>query len=266
MWINKESYMNSVVRDRLFFIICLCLPFLFVPKLLHTVFGGPIGAELVVYPIIIALIYTALNSKNNFEILAHRKKFCWFIVVYFSVLFVSLVHGLFIYPYYDLVFNGPVEQFEKLARLRNFLDGYNISYNKEVLLVVWIVIRFLKGIIMEVFYTFGFSYIIYCWYRSCPEKAIKILLRSIYIVSGIIVVYSAFELCYFWGFDWAKNILVRVNPILHAIKVNFDWWPPLLWNEMRIRSIFPEPSQFGMYAAFIIPFFWLGIFSDKKKS
>lgn len=104
----------------------------------------------------------------------------------------------------------------------------------------------------------------YCWYKNDPQNALKIIRNSIYFISTIIILYSFIELFFLFGYDWAKNILINVNPILHEIKANFEWWPPLLWDG-RMRSIFPEPSQFGMYTAFIIPFLWSNILNNNHK-
>jgi hypothetical protein len=145
-----------------------------------------------------------------------------------------------------------------------FFHSHGMMISQEKLLDTWIVGRFFKGILLEMVYTFGFSYIMYCWFKKDPSVAVKILQKSIYIIVCIIAVYSFFELFYFFGYTWAKNVLVNVNPLLHAIKENFGWWPPLLWDSPRIRSIFPEPSQFGMYAAFFMPFIWIDILNKKR--
>jgi O-antigen ligase len=135
--------------------------------------------------------------------------------------------------------------------------------SQEYLLSIWIVARFFKAILLQIIYTLGFSYIIYCWFAKDPGVAVKILQKSIYIIVCIMAVYSFFELFYFFGYAWAKSVLVNVNPLLHAIEENFGWWPPLLWDSPRVRSIFPEPSQFGMYGAFVMPFIWANILNKK---
>ena len=51
--------MSIHCRNRLFLFICICLPFLFIPKVLQLNFiGGPIGSEMIVYPIIMSYVYT----------------------------------------------------------------------------------------------------------------------------------------------------------------------------------------------------------------
>lgn len=257
--------MNIIYRDNIFFLICCCLPFLFVPKILQLNFlGGPIGSQLIIWPTLVAYIYMLFIAKKGYKIFVDLNKFLFFLAIYIGVNLVSLFYGLYVYPYWNIIVNGPANQIEKLSIVLNFLHMNSIMIKQEVLLNIWIICRFFKAIIFECLYTFGFSYLIYCWFKRDPKRAICILQRSIYIITYIIGIYSFFELNYFLGNKWAEHVLITVNPILHAIKENYGWWPPLLWDSMRIRSIFPEPSQFGMYATFVIPFFCLSIFIKTK--
>ncbi len=257
--------MKQQVRDRLFYFLCLTMPFLFVPKVLHLNFiGGPIGTMLMIYSILLAFIYTLYCYKKDNKIFINKGIFVKFIILYIIILIVSLIHGLIIYPYYDLIFNGPPNQIEKLSKLINLLSIYNIKFDEKILLGAWMIARVFKSLFFEIIYTFGFSYIIYCWYKNDPQKALKIIRNSIYFISIIIILYSFIELFFLFGYDWAKNFLINFNPYLHEIKANFEWWPPLLWNG-RMRSIFPEPSQFGMYTAFMIPFLWANILNKNHK-
>ena len=49
-----------------------------------------------------------------------------FLAAYVAVLFISLIHGLYIYPYYDLIFNGPANQIEKLPIVLAFLHSVRV--------------------------------------------------------------------------------------------------------------------------------------------
>lgn len=257
--------MKRLTRDRVFYLLCLTMPFLFIPKALHLSFiGGPISTMLMVHVILLAYAYSFYCYKKDNNFLYKKDIFIKFTIIYIFVLIISLMHGLFIYPYYDLIFSGPINQIEKLPRLINFLNECNVMINEKILLSAWMIVRFFKGVILEIIYTFGFSYILYCWYKDEPQVAIKIIKKSIYIISIIIVLFGFVELFFLFGYEWAKKFLITVTPFLHGIKVNFDWWPPLLWYG-RMRNIFPEPSQFGMYTAFIMPFLWAEILNGNKK-
>lgn len=257
--------MNIKSRNVLFFLICFCMPFIYVPKILHfTIIGGPIGKNLILIPIILFYVYTFHNWKKENFIFFDNKIVGLYLVTFFIFLVISLMHGLIIYPYYDKIFSGPTGQIDRLSSLISFFNLYSISVNQIFLLKIWMIVRFFKAILLELIYTFFFSYLVYCWFRKDPQVAICLLKKSIYAVACIISFYSTIELFYFFGYEWARNMLIHINPILHVIKDTFNWWPPLLWEVNRIRSIFPEPSFFGMYAAFILPFFWGNIINNVK--
>ena len=257
--------MSIHCRNRLFLFICICLPFLFIPKVLQLNFiGGPIGSEMIVYPIIMSYVYTLycqFKFKNVVVDLVIMKRF---IFAYLFVLFLSLGWGLWQYPYYDLIMQGPGDQIAKLPAILVFFHSYGIELNEQTMTLVWMVARFIKGVFFEIIYTFGFSYMVYCWFKRDPQSAVHLLQKSIHIIMPIILVYSFVEIFYLLGYDWAKYSLIEINPFLHAIRENFDWWPPLLWPD-RVRSIFPEPSQFGMYGTFIMPFLWAEILNANRK-
>ena len=112
--------MNSKYKDKIFFIVCITLIFNFIPESIQMNFlGGPVGSKLVFYPLLIGMLYTLCCSwkyKNSPNIGLFTK----YIFLYIGVNLVSLLLGLYIYPYWDLVLNGPVEQIEKLPKILAF--------------------------------------------------------------------------------------------------------------------------------------------------
>lgn len=253
--------------DNIFFAVCLCLPFLFTPKFLQLHFlGGPIGTELVIWPVLLMYAYTFSSFVKGKREFYRFKYFGYFIVVYFIYSILSLLHGFSIYPYWNLIFNGPVEQIEKLPKVLSFLQIHHIGISKKFLTEFWLTFRLIKAIFLDCFYLFFFSYIVFCWYRKNPKQGFSILNKSITLIIWGICFYSIFELLYFFGFDFGKNVLITINPVLHSIKENFNWWPPLLWDTARVRSFFPEPSQFGMYATFALPFLFTNILNGEHKN
>ena len=112
--------MNSKYKDKLFLIVCVTLIFNTVTEPIQMGFlGGPIGGKLVFYPLLIGMLYTFCCSwkyKNSPNI----GLFIKYILIYIGVSLASLLLGLYTYPYWDLVLNGPVEQIEKLPKILAF--------------------------------------------------------------------------------------------------------------------------------------------------
>jgi hypothetical protein len=225
--------------------------------------GGPVGSKLIFYPLFIGLVLSLWRQYTHHDMFVEWSKFKMFILVYAGIIFVSLLHGLYIYPYYDLVLNGPVSQIEKLPRVIELLRGLGIYVDSKVLVSFWMIARVLKNFVFEIIYTFGGSYMIFCWYSKDWERGFRILLKAVCISLIVVLAYGCIDAGYLAGNDNCKAILILLNPFIHPIQDNGAWWPPLLWKG-QLRTIFPEPSHFGMYAAFAMPFLWLYLQKNTK--
>ena len=251
--------MNKKIRDLLFFIIVFSLIFNNIPEPIQMNFiGGPVGNKLVFYPLFIGFIYTGYCNYKYKNIFVDSAAVQKFLIFYLGTTLISLIIGLFNYPYWDLITNGPSDQIQKLPKVVAMLKCYNIEFDVKIISSIWLIVRMIKGLVLEFFFTFGGSYMIYCWYRDDWESAFNILCKS--ILSSLIIVfsYSMIELFYLASNDTAKLILETITPYLHTIKTGHGWWPPLLWKN-QIRSVFAEPSFFSIWAAFALPFLWYHI-------
>lgn len=255
--------MNYRIVDGLFGCLVFTLPFIYIPfDLWQILLGGPYGTNLVVYPLLAGFIYTLYCQLRYRNVLVYREKVGKFLLVYLFVLLVSLVHGVFIYPYFDQILNGPINQIPRLVSFMGVLREWGIDIDEKSLLQLWLPIRFFKSILMEVLYSFGAAYMVFCWYHNRAQRAWKILLRGVIVSLILIAAYGMVDVFYQAGNMTAQNILVAVNPLLHSIYDSADWHPRLLWGG-QIRSIFVEPSHLGMYMAFAMPLLWWKLFQEK---
>ena len=217
--------------------------------------GSVVGGKLVFYPLIIGLIYTIYCECKYKNILVHFVKFKKYIFLFLGINLVSTICGLYMYPYYDLILYGPVDQIEKLPKVLAMLNSWGIDIQAQTLAMVWIVARVIKTVCLETLYTFGGAYMIYCWYYNRAKDGINILLKAILVSIIIVIVYGIVDVYYLLGSEIATNILIIINPFIHEIVTSQGWWPPLLWKG-QLRSIFAEPSFLGIYASFAMPFLW----------
>lgn len=247
--------MNKIFNI-IFFFISFFLIFNNIPKIIQMNFlGGPVGNKLGFYPVIIGFVYAIYCQYKYKNILVNFDKFLKFISIYLATTFISLIIGLYSYPYYDLVINGPVIQIEKLPKVINILNEFEISIDTKILTVFWMIARTIKGALLEILYTFGGAYMIYCWYHNNWRAAFKILIKAVLASLVVIFGYSFIELFYLAGNETAKKILITITPYFHYIETNHGWWPRLL-QPGAIRSIFAEPSFFSIWTAFALPFVW----------
>lgn len=258
--IKEEQTINII-----YLFLIILLPFNLIPQNMQINFlGSVLGNKWCFYPVIFIFIYIINKYYKNQSVFINANKFCKILLVYLFVLLVSLIIGLYNYPYYDLVIHAPIKQIEKLPRVLDVLQSLNINVDENLLTYFWIIARVIKDMVLEVLFTFGVTYMIYsCYYTSWVE-GFKILIKGLIISLSIIFFYNIIELFFLAGNITAKDILEIVNPYLHAVKLNGNWHPPLFWKN-QMRSIFPEPSHYGIYIAFSMPFMWyLFIVSNKK--
>ena len=245
--------MNKKIIDRIFFIISFFLIFNNTPKIIQmNLWGGHIGWKLVFYPLVAGIIYTLYCQYKYKNVLVYLDEFLKFIFVYIVVTMLSLIIGLYTYPYYDVVFNGPVSQIEKLPKVMDFFASHGIVIDQKFALGTWLIARQVKGVLLETFWCFGGAYMIFCWYHKNWQQAVRIMTKG--VLAGLVVVfaYSVIEIFYLAGNEAAEGLLVTITPYFHPIKTNHGWWPPLLWKG-QLRSVFSEPSMVGNYISIVIP-------------
>lgn len=258
--------MNKKVRNAIFFLIVFTLIFNNIPKPVQLNFiGGPVGGKLVVYPLLAGFLYSFWCQYKGHKVWTDWKPFSRYVAVYIGVMLLSVVIGLIQYPYYDLVLNGSVGQIEKLPWVLDKLHSHGIDVDSKLLMQAWVIVRQIKSVFMETFWCFGGAYMIYCWYRIEWKQAIGILTKAVMASSVIVIVYGVIDVMWLAHSEWAGKVLSAVNPYLHIIRDKGMWWPPLLWNDLRFRSVFAEPSYYGMFVAFALPWIWCRIYLEKSK-
>lgn len=256
--------MNNKIRDLLLVCVSISLIFNNIPKPIQMNFiGGPVGNKLVFYPLLIGFMYTAYCQWKYKNILINLKPFVKYLSLYLGVVLLSLILGLFNYPYWNDVLAGPVNQIEKIPMVLKFFKSHGIEVDVKILTSLWIIARQLKGILLEAFWCFGGAYMFYCWYKDDWKRGLKVTSFGIIISAFIFVGYGIVDALFLAGDSYAKQILINVNPYLHPVKSDNGWWPPLLWYG-QLRSIFSEPSHAGNLLACVIPIMFFGYLKHSK--
>ena len=253
------------IQDILFFLIVFCVIFDYMPKAMWLTFfglGGPYSAMLGNYPIIAGFLLTAYMAWNGYINIWNRYVALFF-VISLVVYEASSLHGLYIYPYWNLVLNAPEPQIEKLPGVLSFLHNHNINISYEQLFSVWIFIRSVKAAFFELLYSFGLSYMIYLWYQNDLKRGWSIFWSGLLAGLAVFISYGFVDVCFLHGSSTAASILEQINPLLHDIGKIHDWWPPLLWQG-QFRSVFCEPSRVGNYIAFVLPLLFIPVINKDR--
>lgn len=256
--------MGDKIHDTFLFLSTFFLIFSFIPKplQLNFIFGG-FALKLSVPILFIAAIWSLYEYWKTHKIFpSWPKTVKWYLSIYFFILIFSLAVGLSFYPYYDQVLNGPKNQIENLSIIYVMVHSIGIPVTYDGLLSLWMFARPVKGIILEILYTVGFSYMIYSWYRDNWYRGIKIMICAVLCGMSVVSLYGILDVFFLAGSPTATHLLESINPLVHVIKQNGTTYPPLLWPG-QLRSVFAEPSYFGIYAAFALPWMWYAFVKSK---
>jgi hypothetical protein len=249
-------------------LIILAMSFLIfdnIPKFMQmNTLSGSMSNKLSWYPLFILLLVVLFDIKNKRINLSLKDKYMVkYLVVLLGIFYISNIQGLLVFPYYQQLLDGSQDQIEKLSQLLYFLGKNHISYSLQDIIMGWIGSRTIKNTLLEVTYTFGFTFVIYLVIRENYKFYLGALKKCVILSIALLSLYSLVELGYLAGNPYAKAMLKLINPWLHPIMTNHGWWPPLLWNG-QLRSMFSEPSRMGNYAGFALPIMWFEIIKGKK--
>lgn len=107
-----------------------------------------------------------------------------------------------------------------------------------------------------------------CWYYKNWKCGFTIFSKALTCSVFVIIFYSFIEIFYLTGNEIATNILIKITPYFHTINdigSSNGKCQPLLLKSLQMRSIFVEPSYFGIYTGFCIPFIWCCLTEQKSK-
>ncbi|WP_299412321.1 O-antigen ligase family protein [uncultured Dialister sp.] len=239
--ITEEKLINF--ERILIFLSILFLPLFRIPqKYSLPILGGNVS-KWFYYLSVIVIIYEFI--KFRFRI---PKNFIIYVSVLLGWQILCSLFGIIRYPYSDYL---TVEQFSNFQKL----SAMNLVSDNLIILFLYM-LRAIKYTITENFQYIVLAFLIWHIYQKKYIQAFKDIRKIILILSIILCVYSTIELSWLkFGSDTAKWLLTIINPILYDPASGHGWWPPLLWIG-RVRSLFPEPSFFGIVAVFSLPFLW----------
>lgn len=249
--------MNKKICDVLLWIMIVTLIFNTIPNGIRLNFlGGVFSRQMILYPLSMGILYTIYCQWKYKDIIVYGKHFAVFLGTYLAVSLVSTIWGLYTYPYYAEVLHGPIDQIEKLPYAAAWLRNHHIMIDEQLLAQLWMVARIMKSVFQETLWAWVGAYIIFCWYCKRVQDGVHVLLKALYAAIGCVLIYGLVDVFYLAGNETAKSILITINPYMHEIKDNGTWWPPLLWTSAQLRSLFAEPSYFGIFSAFAAPMIW----------
>lgn len=247
-----------VLELSLYSLMIMALPFEILPRSIVTqVFGIALWKYFFVLGVICTL-YKKIRHKDDFHV---PSSYIAYIGAFFCWYALCTVIGVFNFPFYEIKEMGISS---KLSSILQTLEEHHVYVNQLLALKLWLVLRFIKSVLLETIFTFGVALWVLSLYSIDWKEGFRVTRNALLILAVFLSGYSLIEIAFLAGNNSAREILTVINPLYMDIKYSQGWWPPLLW-ENQLRSLFPEPSHFGIAASAIIPFLMSYLLEGKKR-
>lgn len=200
--------------------------------------------------------------KNNNALFVKNQYKIYFFIFIFSQL-ITFVLGLIYYDSWNLLL---INKIYYLTLLNDFCRAHNILINSDICIKFYVIVKFLKDILINnIFIGYLISFYIYYLFHKNWKEGFSLIKKSAMFLLYLFIVYSIIEILYFNDFVVAKNILIKINSFLYSPLIDNYWYPPMLWSTTQLRSFCTEPSFFGIFSSFCLPFVFLHLLSTKVK-
>lgn len=203
------------------------------------------------------------SFKNNNPLFVKNKYKIYFFIFILSQL-ITFVLGLLYYDSWNLL---SIDKIYYLTLLNDFCTTHNIVVKSDICIKFYVILKIFKDILINnIFIGYLISFYIYYLFHKNWQEGFLLIKKSALFLLYLFIAYSIIEILYFNDFVFAKNILITINSFLYSQLIDNYWYPPILWGTKQLRSFCTEPSFFGIFASFCLPFVFLHLLSTKIKT
>lgn len=242
-WIINFQYL-------MLFLTILTLPVFSLTKSLQII---NLGGKLSWYFALLGVIALAIEwLLFRFKI---DKTIKIFFIIFLGWQVLSLVIGLYQYPYYQ---ESNWHQSTRLSYIIDFIENHDIDFMTiNQIEAIWLAMRVIKNTLLEFIFTFGITMWTVHLFRDSFNRGFVIIRKFVLALALVLGIYAIPEILFFkFKMTIGYDILSVTNGFLYDVGSHLGWYPPLIWGNEQIRSYCTEPSIFGFLAATIIPMFW----------
>lgn len=229
-----------------FYLSILFIPFCAIPKRL-ALSSFNMGVHLSIYPILIGMAFYLYRIINTRSFLV-PKKYIIFLFSIFCAHFLSVLHGLIIFPAWGEVDAG---QFDKLLKILSWSDSY-LSVDEDSIGKVWLSTKLIMKTFLDFLCTYGCALWIVSLFKVNQKETLQCFFRGLIGSAILCCGYSIIECLHLFGIHEASQVLSKINASIFDIGSSHGWWPTLFGSN-RVRSLFAEPSFLTLYLSVVIP-------------
>lgn len=232
------------------FLTVLALPIFDLSKRLQVLH---IGGKLSWHFALLGLIALGIEwLLYRFKVNKTIKKF---LIIFFGWQLLTLVLGLYRYPYYQEI---DWHESARLSIVINFIENHHFDFlSISQVEAVWLAMRVIKNALLELIFSFGITVWVVHLFEDSFDQGFTTIRKYVFILAIALGIYAIPEILLFkFKMPIGYDILSVTNGFLYDVGSYLDWYPPLIWQGEQVRSYCTEPSIFGFLAATIIPMLW----------
>lgn len=258
----NEKYRDWLLKFQyaMLFLTVLALPIFDLSKRLQILH---IGGKLSWYFALLGLIALGIEwLLYRFKVDKTIKKF---LIIFFGWQLLTLVLGLYQYPYYQEI---DWHASERLSMVINFIEDHHFDFlSISQVEAIWLAMRVIKNTLLELIFSFGITVWIIHLFEDSFDHGFITIRKYVFILAIVLGIYAIPEILLFkFKMPVGYDILSVTNGFIYDVGNYLDWYPPLIWQGEQVRSYCTEPSIFGFLAATIIPMLWSCFEKNLKSS
>ena len=246
--------------QRVFFIVGLATMPVMTGKFIFPIAGNHIGLLFFTAGILIWGIEMYCTRKS---LTAGEKRGFLFLGLMFLWALICTVAGVLFYPSFA---NMNLNQMVNFRNLYYNVIGIYPELTELDFVKGFLLYRGIRNAFASVLSTYFISLWIYHIYQKDWKMGFRDLQRALVGAGVFLITYSIIEVGFLSGNYTCKEILEIINGKVFDVAGSQGWWPPLFWDHLQVRSLFPEPSHLGIFLGMAIPAFFSIFFLSKDKT
>lgn len=94
------------------------------------------------------------------------------------------------------------------------------------------------------------AFLIGFFYVDRVDTLKRLFFGGLIATFALVSVFEIIEIPFLFNNEKSIEILKKINPFFYDVYSDGVWWPPIIWQDYVLRSVFAEPSFFGYYLGF----------------
>lgn len=153
----------------------------------------------------------------------------------------------------------------RTAFLRRTAYGFALCLAGQILIpLLSSAAMFDPGAVVSDAFTYGAIFVLLASFYLFPSgRAQSLFFKAFSFSVAACAAYSVVEILHFCGVRTASAFLSKAIYFFSDVRINGSWWPPELWDSVRLRAFFAEPSGYAILLVFATGYYGVCALASK---